>query len=272
MVAQHALHQLSPETALLWRGFFAALGAALWLLWHRHWSWLLSALTLRERLLLLLLGALGVPLNQWCFFAGVHWTAAANASLMYALTPVWALLLSWGLRQERLNLRKIFGIGCAFAGVVAVLSEREFAFGAEHVQGNLLLLCASVAWAGFTVLSQPLSLQHGALPVTASSMLVGWLLYVPFWALLDGSLGWDRMTPIVWGELLYMGVVTSGIGYLLWLVALRHMEASKVAIFSTLQPVLTILASLPLFGFVPSLAFLFGTLLVIAGVVLTHTG
>lgn len=272
LIAQHALQALLPAAALFWRGFFAA-GAALGrLLWRNHLRRMLALLSRSEKLRLLLLGVLAVPLNQWCFFTGVQLTAAANASLFYALTPVWTLLLSWRLRQERLSAWKLGGIGLALLGVGSVLTEKEFAFGAAHLTGNLLLLTASLAWAAFTVLSQPLSLRYGALPITAASMVAGWLSYMPLWLLLGAPLQLEHMSPTLWGELAYMGIITSGIGYLLWLIPLRHLETSKVAIFSTLQPVFTTLAAIPLFDFTLTLGFLLGGVLILAGVVLTHSG
>ncbi|MDW7997312.1 MAG: EamA family transporter, partial [Bacteroidota bacterium] len=68
------------------------------------------------------------------------------------------------------------------------------------------------------------------------------------------------------------GVITSGVGYLLWLIPLHRMVPSRVAIFSTLQPLLTTLAAVPLFGFVTSISFLAGGGLILIGIALTQLG
>lgn len=272
LIAQHALQTLTPAAALFWRGLFAATVALGWLLWRNHLHRMGSLLSGAEYRRLLLLGLLAVPLNQWCFFTGVRLTAAANASLFYALTPVWTLALSYFLGQEGLSGRKLLGIGLALLGVGSVLAEKELAFGTTHLTGNLLLLSASLAWAAFTVLSQPFSLRYGAIPTTAVSMVIGWLSYLPLWLALGAPLQLEYMNPPLWGELVYMGVVTSGIGYLLWLLPLRHLATSKVAIFSTLQPVFTTLAAIPLFGFVLTPGFLLGGALIALGVIVTQLG
>ena len=49
------------------------------------------------------------------------------------------------------------------------------------------------------------------------------------------SLTWGH-----WGGLLYLSLGTSIFAYFLWYYALERVEASKVSIFSNLQPVLTI--------------------------------
>lgn len=270
LVAQHALHQLLPATALFWRALLAALTSLFWLLPGHHWQKILRSSSSRDYFGFVLLGALAVPLNQWGFFTGVRLTAAANASLLYALTPVWTAVLSRLLHRERFPRTKIIGILSAVTGVVFVLVEKDFAFGPQHSLGNLLLLCASLTWALFTVLSQYYALHYGALPTTALSMLIGGILSLPLWYVLGAPLQLEQLTLTLWAELLYMGTVTSVLGYALWLIPLRYLELSRVAIFATLQPVLTTAAAIPLFGFTPTAPFLLGALLILTGVVLTQ--
>jgi len=272
LVAKRVVSQLSPELSLFWRSLIAALSSMAWLLYENHRTALLHQLRLRQVVLLLVLGLLAVPLNQWCFLAGVRLSTPANASLMYALTPVWTLLLSSALHQERLTALKLTGVLLAVGGVVLVLWEEAPLPSSSTTLGNWLLLLASWAWALYTVLSQRVAMQLGALKTTALSMVLGWMLYLPLWAALGAELGLELLSPSLVLELLYMGVVTSGIGYLLWVAVLQRLEASKVAVFATLQPVLTTLAAIPLFGFVPSLPFLLGGMAILAGTLLTQLG
>jgi len=272
LVAKRVVSQLSPELSLFWRSLIAALSSMAWLLYENHRTALLHRLRLRQVVLLLVLGLLAVPLNQWCFLAGVRLSTPANASLMYALTPVWTLLLSSALHQERLTALKLTGVLLAVGGVVLVLWEEAPLPSSSTTLGNWLLLLASWAWALYTVLSQRVAMQLGALKTTALSMVLGWMLYLPPWAALGAELGLELLSPSLVLELLYMGVVTSGIGYLLWVAVLQRLEASKVAVFATLQPVLTTLAAIPLFGFVPSFPFLLGGMGILAGMLLTQLG
>jgi drug/metabolite transporter (DMT)-like permease len=272
LVAKRVVSQLSPELSLFWRSLIAALSSMTWLLYENHRTALLHQLHLRQVVLLLVLGLLAVPLNQWCFLAGVRLSTPANASLMYALTPVWTLLLSSALHQERLTALKLTGVLLAVGGVVLVLWEEAPLPSSSTTLGNWLLLLASWAWALYTVLSQRVAMQLGALKTTALSMVLGWMLYLPLWAALGAELGLELLSPSLVLELLYMGVVTSGIGYLLWVAVLQRLEASKVAVFATLQPVLTTLAAIPLFGFVPSFPFLLGGMAILAGMLLTQLG
>lgn len=73
-----------------------------------------------------------------------------------------------------------------------------------------------------------------------------------------------------WFQLFYLGVITSGVGYGLWYVALSKLPSSNVAVFNNLQPVLTSVLALLLFGLEPSGAYVIGGSLALLGVVVTQ--
>jgi drug/metabolite transporter (DMT)-like permease len=75
-----------------------------------------------------------------------------------------------------------------------------------------------------------------------------------------------QLTLPVWGGILYLAIGTSVIAYPLWFYALRRMEASRVAITSNTQPVITGVLSWMIFGERFSPAFLLGAALILAGV------
>ena len=70
--------------------------------------------------------------------------------------------------------------------------------------------------------------------------------------------------------ILYLAVLTSVVAYLLWYYALSKTEASKVAIFSNLQPAATAVAAWLILGEALHWELLVGGVLIIAGVRLTQ--
>ena len=81
------------------------------------------------------------------------------------------------------------------------------------------------------------------------------------------SLTWGH-----WGGLLYLSLGTSIFAYFLWYYALERVEASKVSIFSNLQPVLTTILAVVLLGQVVTPTFVVGGVIAVAGVILTQFG
>jgi len=76
------------------------------------------------------------------------------------------------------------------------------------------------------------------------------------------------VTPAGWWCLAYIALLTSVASYLLWGYALARVEASRVAVFTNLQPIVTALIAWAAFGDPLTLHFMVATLCVLAGVAL----
>lgn len=177
-----------------------------------------------------LLGLVNMPLNQYLFVAGLRYTTAPNAALAFALSPVFVLVLASVFLGERLRWHAIMGIALAVLGAVIVAFQRGASLRSEVTVGNLMELAASCAWAFYTVWGRPLVQRYGAVPTTAFGMLWGLGLFMPVAALVPGGLlPPDAISPRQWGEIAYLGIVTSGVGWALWYVLLRQIEASRLA-------------------------------------------
>jgi drug/metabolite transporter (DMT)-like permease len=219
----------------------------------------------------LLAGFLGVVVNQVAFLGGLAYTLPSHAALLYALTPTLVLLLAWARGQERPGLRKVGGLVLAFSGVAVVLSGKTGGnLPPKWILGDLLILVAVVAWAGYTVLSRPLVQKHGAQRATTLSILAGLALFAPL-----GLFGLPRLVlsavpPMAWVGLVYLGLLTSVAAYLLWFHALSMKEPSRVAIATNAQPVATALLAWAFYGQPITPAFALGTVLVLGGVLLTQ--
>ena len=218
------------------------------------------------------LGFLGVALNQVAFLGGLAYTLPSHAALLYALTPTVVLLMAWARGQERPGWRKLLGIGLAFAGVVVLLAGRRgnVALPPRWILGDLMILVAVVAWAGYTVASRPMVLKHGAQRATTLSILFGLAVFSPLGALGLPRLHLAAVPPVAWVGLAYLGLMTSVVSYLLWFHALSLKEPSRVAIASNAQPVVTALLGWIFFAQPITAPFVAGAALVAAGVFLAQ--
>ncbi|BDU69596.1 hypothetical protein GETHOR_16970 [Geothrix oryzae] len=216
-------------------------------------------------------GFLGVTLNQVAFLGGLALTLPSHAALLYALTPTVVLLLAWARGQERPGLRKLGGLALAFSGVLVLFSGKAGrALPPRWILGDLMVLVAVVAWAGYTVMSRPLVQKHGAQRATTLSILFGLAIFAPL-----GALGLPRLVvaaipPMAWVGLIYLGLMTSVVSYLLWFHALSMKEPSRVAIATNGQPVATALLAWIFYGQAITPAFAVGAALVLGGVLLTQ--
>lgn len=94
------------------------------------------------------------------------------------------------------------------------------------------------------------------------------VLLVP--AAADGlASAFPHVTRATWGAVAFVGA-SSGVGYLLWLWALRHADASRVTLFLALGPVTAMLLGAVLLGERLTAQALMGTLLVALGLAAAH--
>ena len=243
LAGKRAMEELPPITVVLWRFLLSGAVFVLLLLADARAR---SCRRAREWRRVLLLGLLAGPVNQMLFFSGLARSTAAHAALLYALTPlgVYVLSLVRGPRAAP-RARATAGILTAFAGVVVLLLGRGLARRAGLAAGAT---CSSSGrwWRGSSTPRRagPSPPSTGPMRATAWSMVAATLLMLPLAPfapkpveVLDGE---PRRAQ---GCIVYLALLTSVVAYLLWYYALSKVPASKVAIFSNLQPAATALAA-----------------------------
>ncbi|MFP2926646.1 DMT family transporter [Pyxidicoccus sp. 3LG] len=136
--------------------------------------------------------------------------------------------------------------------------------------GDLLILGAVAAWVVYTTEGKPFVAVHGPVRATAWSMMASTLMMLtlaPFVAKPEAVLAASTAAK---ASIVYLGLLTSVVAYLIWYYALSKVPASKVAIFSNLQPAATAVAAWALLDEALHWAVAVGGVLVLLGVRLTQ--
>lgn len=214
------------------------------------------------------LGILAVPLNQLCFLYGLKFTTPARSALYYGATPAVVFTMAIFYLKEKVTMSKVIGIFVSFFGVAVILRGSHLAQG--MIFGDVFVIIAAVAWSGYTVLGKSLIQKYGAIAVTAYAMTIGTLLYLPFGLHAFSGLEISIVPLKAWFSLAYIVILTSVLSYIIWYWALARMEASKLAIFQNLQPLIATILSVILVSKSFGIDFYVGGTMVIAGVLLTQ--
>ncbi|MBZ4420990.1 DMT family transporter [Myxococcus sp. RHSTA-1-4] len=267
LAGKRAMAELPPLTVVMWR-FLLSGSVFVLLLWLSPGPKVPPRDEWRR---VLFLGLLAGPVNQGFFFYGLSKSTAAHAALLYALTPLGVYLLSLARGQERASLRAVGGIATAFAGVVVLLLGRGLAEASGSLVGDLLILGAVAAWVVYTTEGKPFVAVHGPVRATAWSMVASTVLMLPLAPFMAKPAQVLAASTAAKGSIVYLGLLTSVIAYLIWYYALSKVPASKVAIFSNLQPAATALAAWALLDEALHWAIAVGGVLVLLGVRLTQT-
>ncbi len=220
---------------------------------------------------LLLLGILGVTLNQLFFIVGLSRTSVAHSALIIGLTPILVLLLACMRGLERMTARKAGGMAIALAGV-AVLKAFEPASGNATWLGDFFVFLAALCFALFTVFGKEVTHQYSAITVNALAYVGGGLALLPVTLWEAGRQSLAHVSMGAWIAAVYMALFSSVIAYLIYYHALTHMAASRVSAFSYLQPVFASAMGVAILDERLGAPVIAGGLVILSGVYLTERG
>lgn len=202
-------------------------------------------------------------------FLALDLTTVARTSVIFYTMPVWLSLgAHFFLTGERLGPAKVAGLVMAFFGVAVAFGWRG-EDGEASLTGDILALCAAMAWAGIALIVRGTRLRAA----TAEDQLL-WQLAVSAVILLAltplfGPFLRDLQPLHLWG-LAFQIVVVASAGYAFWLWLLSIYPASGVASFSFLAPIFGVGFGWALLGETVGAELLVALALVSGGLVLIN--
>ena len=166
---------------------------------------------------------------------------------MSSASPAVIGVLAWGLLRERPPLRRIGGIACVSAGLIAInlapflaqQGQTDMTDGGQwrSLLGNTLVLAAVLCEAAFSVLSKARCSPMSPLRRTTIVSFYAFAMLLPM-ALFDARDVDFASVPVsaIWG-IAYYGAAVSYLSYVLWFRGIAQVPASAAAAFTGLVPV-----------------------------------
>ncbi|MEL6601791.1 MAG: DMT family transporter [Cyanobacteria bacterium J06614_10] len=182
-----------------------------------------------DKVCLFLLGTFGVMGYHFFFFSSLRYTAVANSAIINAFNPVVTGLLAAILLKEKLAMRNYVGGAIAITGVLILLTDGNLGrlLALQFNDGDLLMLCAVLCWAGYSILLRHLGKRYSGLAISYYGAIAGVVQLSIFVIPELAKTGWPTLSlPAVLG-VLYMGIGASGIGYLLFTLSTQRIGPTK---------------------------------------------
>lgn len=212
------------------------------------------------------LGLTGFVGSIWLSMTALIYLPAGINSLLANSSPLMIALVSVPVLQERLSRRALAGLVLGFAGVVLIALRGGAGAAALEPVGVALSLTAAALWAAYTAIGRRVLPGQDPLAMGAATCLVGVVplgLLVLFEGATDRLLG---LSPAVAVQLVWCGVVATGLTLTAWVYALKRMPAASVASFQYLIPLFALVIAAILLDEQLTPSVLFGALLVVGGV------
>ncbi len=222
----------------------------------------------RALLLMVALGVFGVDLGQYAQMEGVRRCPASVATMITAVIPVLTILLAALRLHQPLRPTHFARFALALSGIALAVWQGGGAVTPRALGGEALVGFSSFCIAGYYVFGAELAAREGVLETAAWSTLAAAAGLVPV-AALTVAPGAVHLTALAVGVVLYLGLLVTVLGIVIWLRALGRVPARIAGATQYGQPLVGIAASALLFGDPIGARFLAGTALVLGGVALS---
>lgn len=194
---------------------------------------------------LLILSGAAIGANWICLFESYRYTTVAIATLCYYLAPVFVIAASPLFLKERLTPVKAVCAAVSLLGMLPIAGIGNGNVGGGDARGILFGVAAAILYACVIIMNKRLK-EIKPVPMTIFQLGAASLVLLPY-VLMKEGLGENSETfhPSVNTVLLLLtvGIVHTGIAYLLYFSSLVKLSAQQAALFSYIDPVTAILLS-----------------------------
>lgn len=223
-----------------------------------------------EKRFIMLIVAIGVIGNTISIVAqetGTMLSTAQMGAIITSSTPAFMVVFASLILQEKLTFKKGISVILASIGVLFIIGVGNI--GMSSMLGGISLVIAALTWALMSVLVKRLPSNYSQIVVTTYSISVAFLILTPFVLPRLHELCITELTsPTILGGLLYLGIVSTAGGFLLWNRGLQMLNTSSGGLYFFFQPLVgTLLGWLVLEERI-STTFWIGSILILIGVVI----
>ncbi|MER9654116.1 DMT family transporter [Mesorhizobium sp. M0152] len=190
------------------------------------------------------LGGAAIVINWLLLFSAFSRASISIATAVYNTQPF--MLVGFGALffAERLTLTKLTWLAIAFAGMVLIIQAAPDAgdVGTNYFAGILMALAAAFFWAVAAIVTKKLK---GTPPhlIALIQVCVGVVMLAPF-----AKLSQLPTDPWSWAMLATLGIVHTGLMYILMYGAIQKLPTHLQGSLSFIYPVVAILVDVVAFG------------------------
>jgi drug/metabolite transporter (DMT)-like permease len=209
---------------------------------------------------------------------GVSWAEqfvpSGITALVIAISPVWFLLFDWWHRGVQPTLGAAAGLVLGTVGVGLLIDPANIIGGQEiHPLGAVVLVLATMFWAGGSLYSRGSQLPANPFLATAMEMISGGMFCV-LAGIIGGELsGFDPslITRTSVFSLIYLIAFGSLVGFTAYIWLLRHVQPSIVSTYAYVNPIIAVILGWLIAGEELGARIILAAVIIVAAVALITT-
>lgn len=253
-----------PPLELVWMRYLIALVALviIGLVTRQNWK-------IKKRYfgIIIAIAIIGYVISIVAQETGTMLSTAQMGAIITSTTPAFMVLFASLILKERLTLKKTISVSLATIGVIAIVGIDDINM--SSMLGGVSLIIAALTWALMSVLIKRIPSDYSQIVVTTYATLIAVVVLTPFVIPKLPQIDINDLThPTIWGGLIYLGVISTSIAFLLWNRGLQMLSASSGGVFFFFQPIVGALLGWLILGETISITFWIGSILILIGVLL----
>ena len=178
-----------------------------------------------------------------CYFTAIRMLSMSTAAILLYTSPIWVMLMSVIFFKEKLTVRKIIELIMAFLGCVCISGFG----GSVTLAGFMIGIGSGIGYGLYSILGAVALKRYSPYTVTAYTFIVaaiGAIIISRPTEIIDIVKN-QPFVPGLIGFIILTGIVTAVIPFLCYTLGLERVEASRAAIFATVEPlVATVLGAI----------------------------
>ena len=225
----------------------------------------ISKQSIKNNLPILIISGAALGGNWVLLFEAYRHTSIATATLCYYLAPIIVVLLSPFVLKERLTMKKGLCVAVALLGMIFVSGVLQGKREDIKIEGLLFGIGAACLYATVVLLNKKtpdvpsFDKTFFGLGVSAAVTLP-YALLTEWGTITTLDINYKQITLLV-----LVGVLHTGIAYLLYFGSIKNIKAQSVACFSYIDPALAVVLSALLLKTTLSVYEIIGAVLIIGG-------
>ena len=215
----------------------------------------------RRELPLLLFSGMAMGVNWILLFEAYRYTTVAVATLSYYFAPVIVTAVCPILFKEKLTSKQILCFVMSTLGLALVIGITDLGTGGQDLIGVLFGLGAAVLYATVVLINKFIKGIAG-LQRTFLQFVSAVVILVPY-VLCTGGVTLGGMNTTGWICLLVVGMIHTGVAYVMYFSALKEVSGQEASILSYVDPLVAVLVSVVILGETMTLPQILGGILIL---------
>ena len=189
----------------------------------------------------LLLSSTLMCCNWICQFEAYKYTTIATGTLCYYMQPVFYILAGAVVLKEKLTVKKICCVAVAFGGMVLVSGVLQTGLHLSELKGVIFGVSGGFFYAMVVLINKYMK-DISPVNTTIMQLALVSVIMLPYSAA-TGAFVEVSITTVGIICLLILGVLHTGIGYIIYFDAVNKLPAQTVGILSYIDPVEAVMLS-----------------------------